>query len=74
MTKIKLADFKSIASNFSGTFKNLSYKNDNKPYNSFEYKNQEILKLLKIDAQNIDSVHLSFTTPHSLVIKYVDSN
>ena len=73
MTAIKSSNFKKIDSNFSGTFKNLSYKNTRKHNSSSELDNLRILKLFKIDNKNVDSINLSFTTDNSLVIEYSDS-
>ena len=70
MTGIKSSEFQKIDSNFSGTFKSISYKNV-RP-NSTE-KNLEMLNLFELINQNTDSINLSFTNDNSLIIKFTDS-
>jgi hypothetical protein len=73
MTGVKSSDFKNIDSNFSGTFKNLSYKNARKHSSGYIFDDLGILNLFEIKNKNLDSINLSFVNDHSLLIKYSDS-
>lgn len=73
MTTIKSSELKKIDTNFSGTFKNLSYKNIRKHGNGYEFDNLGVLRLFEIGNQNVDSINVSFTTDNSLILKYSDS-
>ncbi|MFD0861479.1 hypothetical protein ACFQ1M_04620 [Sungkyunkwania multivorans] len=70
MTGIESSEFQKIDPNFSGTFKNRSYKNIRPNNGGHDLK---IIDLFGLKSKHADSINLSFTNDHSLVVKFNDS-